>query len=370
MTKVILKKSTYDYDIVKRAFFEIMDAMGGVEIKTLDRVLIKPNLLLPARPDEAVLTHPMLVKAAVEYVLEMGARPQVSDSPAMGSFEKIIRVSGIGDALAGLRCACRPFQNSLKIDVGEPFHQIEIAEEAIRADAVINLPKLKSHSQMLLTLGVKNIFGCVVGYKKAEWHMKAGIDRAIFAKLLVQIYQKVRPSFTVLDGILAMEGEGPGKSGVPRQLGILMGSRDALAVDHVVCMMLGLESDRLPTLKVAATMGLMETDVQIDGNLPSVHDFRLPRMGPLIFGPRMLHGFMRRHLLERPVADDVACRTCSECWKICPAGAIAPHGKVLHFNYDRCIRCFCCIEVCPSGAIHARETFPGRIIRKVAAGHF
>ncbi len=370
MTKVVLKKSTYDYDMVKALFFETMDAIGGDLIGRGDRVLIKPNLLSPASPRDAVLTHPMIVKAAVEYVLQNGARPRVSDSPAIGSFEKIMKDSGIRDALAGLDVDCRAFENSLRTDIGEPFNKIEMAEDAIYADVIINLPKLKTHSQMLLTLGVKNMFGCVVGYRKAEWHMRTGIDRTMFAKLLVLIYQRISPSFTILDGILAMEGEGPGKSGRPRELGILMGSRDAVALDSTVCRMVGLDTDRLPTLKAAREMGIMETDIEIDGNLPIIHDFRLPSISPLLYGPRKFHGFIRKHLLQRPVPDNLSCQVCAECRKICPAGAISLREKTLSFDYDRCIRCFCCIEVCPYGALHARETFPGRIIREFVARHF
>src|SRR5271157_4169938 len=313
MTKVILKKSTYDYDMVKAAFFETMETIGGDLIGRRDHVLIKPNLLSPAAPGDAVLTHPMIVKAAAEYVLQKGAHPQVSDSPAIGSFEKIMKDSGIRDALAGLNVDCRAFENSLKTDIGEPFNQIEMAEDAIKADVIINLPKLKTHSQMLLTLGVKNMFGCVVGYRKAEWHMRTGINRTMFAKLLVMIYQRIRPSITILDGILAMEGEGPGKSGRPRDLGILMGSIDAFAVDSTVCRMLGLDADRLPTMKAAREMGITETDIEIDGDLPMIRDFRLPRISPLMYGPRKLHGFIRRHLLQRPVSDDLTCQMCAEC---------------------------------------------------------
>ncbi|HUH65413.1 MAG TPA: DUF362 domain-containing protein [Syntrophales bacterium] len=367
-TRVIVKRSTYDYRVVRKAFFEIMYAIGGDAIRGSDKVLIKPNLLTPASPGEAVLTHPSIVEAAVEYCLERGVSPQVSDSPAMGSFERIMKTSGIGDALTGLDCTCRPFQGALKVDVGEPFRQIEIAEDAINADVIINLPKLKSHGQMLLTLGVKNMFGCIIGYKKAEWHMRAGIDRAVFAKLLVQIYQRVKPAFTILDGVLALEGEGPGKSGVPRRVGILIGASDALAVDYTVCRMLGLPSDRLPTLRIAREMGIMDADIEIEGDLPVISDFKFPLMSPLVFGPRIFHGFMRRHLLERPVADDSACLLCAECGKICPAKAISIREKVPDFDYDRCIRCFCCIEVCPEGALHARETIAGRIIRKITAG--
>jgi uncharacterized protein (DUF362 family)/Pyruvate/2-oxoacid:ferredoxin oxidoreductase delta subunit len=370
MTKVILKKSTYHYDTVKTAFFETMDAIGGDLIRRGDRVLIKPNLLSPALPRDAVLTHPMIVKAAVEYILQKGARPQVSDSPAIGSFEKIMKDSGIGDALAGLDVACKAFENSVRIDIGEPFNAIEIAEDAINADVIINLPKLKTHSQMLLTLGVKNMFGCIVGYRKAEWHMRTGINRTMFAKLLVLIYQRIRPSFTIIDGIMAMEGEGPGKSGRPKELGIVLGGRDALAVDRAVCKILELNADRLPTLRIAREMGIMEEDIEIDGDLPTIHNFRLPPISPLIYGPRKLHGFIRRHLLQRPVSNDLTCQMCAECRKICPAGAISLREKKLLFDYGRCIRCFCCVEVCPYGALHARETFPGRIIREFVAKHF
>jgi uncharacterized protein (DUF362 family)/Pyruvate/2-oxoacid:ferredoxin oxidoreductase delta subunit len=370
MTKVILKQSAYDYKILKRTFFEIMDAIGGNLIGRGDRVLVKPNLLSPAAPGDAVLTHPMIVKAAVEYVLQKGAHPQVSDSPAIGSFEKIMKDSGIGDALAGLNVDCRAFENSLKADIGEPFNAIEMAEDAIHADVIINLPKLKTHSQMLLTLGLKNMFGCVVGYRKAEWHLRTGINRDMFARLLILIYQKIRPRFTILDGILAMEGEGPGKSGRPRALGILLGSSDAFAVDSTVCRMLALDADRLPTLRVAREMGIADADIEIDGDLPIIGDFRLPSISPLMYGPRKLHGFIRRHLLQRPVPDNLSCQMCAECWKICPAGAISLREEKLSFDYDRCIRCFCCIEVCPYGALHARETFPGGIIRKTVARHF
>lgn len=370
MSRVILRRTTYDYDTLRPLFFEIMGAIDDSLIKKGASVLIKPNLLNPAVPRQAVLTHPLIVKAAVEYVLQKGAHPIVSDSPAMGSFEKIMKVSGIEDALAGLDVTCRAFAKSLKIDIGEPFNMVDIAEDAMNADVIINLPKLKTHSQMLCTLGVKNMFGCIIGYRKPEWHLRTGVDRAMFAKLLVLIYQKIKPSFTILDGILAMEGEGPGSSGTPRELGLLIGSGDAHAVDSTVCRVIGLDPDALLTLKVANEMGVVESPIVIDGHMPFIHDFKLPDIGPLVYGPKKLHGFIRRHLLQRPVSDAPACRMCGDCGTICPVGAISFRKNVLHFDYDRCIRCYCCIEICPYGALHTGESFPGRIIRKIIAKHF
>ena len=363
MSEVIVRNATYESDALRPLIFGMMEAMGGNEIRKESRVLIKPNLLSPALPRQAVLTHPSIIRAAVEYCLDRGARPLVADSPAIGSFDLILRMSGIRDALRGLDCECRPFRNSVRVDIGEPFGAIEIAEDAVRADFIVNLPKFKTHSQMLLTLAVKNLFGCVVGYRKPEWHMRAGVNRQAFARLIARIGRTLRPAFNILDGVLAMEGQGLGRGGVPRELGVVLAGRDPFAVDRVVCRMLDLDPEQVPVLKAAREMCFPTPEAELDGSLPAIRDFRLPRLTSLIYGPKFLHGFIRRQVLQRPVCDPAACRMCGECWKICPAGAITPEENPLCFDYDRCIRCYCCIEVCPFGALDTAETIAGRIVR-------
>jgi uncharacterized protein (DUF362 family)/Pyruvate/2-oxoacid:ferredoxin oxidoreductase delta subunit len=365
MSRVVFRSSTYEYERLRPAFFEVFDSVAGGLIAKGSRVVIKPNLLAPAAPDSAMLTHPAVVKAAVEYVIEKGARPCISDSPAMGSFGRVLETSGIRDALRGLGVVFKEFKDSRVVEVGEPFKKIEIASDALDADLLINLPKLKTHSQMLLTLGVKNMYGCVVGLRKPEWHFRTGVNREMFARLLVQIYTAVGPSVTVMDGILAMEGEGPGKGGTPREIGVLVGSRDAVALDVTVCRMLGLDPYSLLTNRAAREMGLVVDAIGMEGYIPRIENFRLPEISPLVFGPPRLHGFMRRHFVQRPVSDQSACRLCGECWKYCPAKAIKPRGKKIGFDYDKCIRCYCCLEVCPHAAIRTKETLPGRIVRKV-----
>jgi uncharacterized protein (DUF362 family)/Pyruvate/2-oxoacid:ferredoxin oxidoreductase delta subunit len=326
-------------------------------------VLIKPNLLIASTPADAITTHPFVVKAAVEYVLKKGARPQVSDSPAIGSFERILKVSGIKDALSGLDVICKPFKETLKADIGKPYGAIDVALDALEADAIINLPKLKTHSQMLLTLGVKNMFGSIVGFKKSEWHMRAGVDTMSFARLLVGIHQKVKPTISILDGILALEGEGPGKGGKPREIGILMGSCDTFSLDMAVCKMIGVNYESVPILKVAKDDNLIN-DYEIDGQLPAITGFHLPGKGEIIFGPQFLRNFLRRHTLQRPVCNKQLCKLCSKCWTICPAKAVRAQETGVEFDYARCIRCYCCIEVCPEAAIKLKETGSGKIIRK------
>ncbi|GBE04948.1 MAG TPA: DUF362 domain-containing protein [Nitrospirae bacterium] len=367
MPEVVLERASYDYDDLKKRFFRIMDSIGGDRIKNNSRVVIKPNLLAPAPPEKAILTHPLVVRAAVEYVLKKGARPQVSDSNAVGSFAKILKESGIREALKGLDVECSEFRTSEHVDLGKPFRKIEIAKEALNADVLINLPKLKTHTQMLLTLGVKNLFGCIVGMKKPEWHLRTGVDRKMFATLLVQICGALKPGFTVLDGILAMEGQGPGKGGTPRELGVLMGSRDPFSMDTVVCKMLGIRPDSLLTNKVAKELGLANGTVSVKGDMPEIKNFRFPEITPVVFGPKSLHRLMRKHLVQRPVSEADLCKMCGECWEYCPAKAISKDKKKerVRFDYEKCIRCYCCIEVCPHGALSAKETFPGKFIRRV-----
>ncbi|MCE5195446.1 MAG: DUF362 domain-containing protein [Nitrospiraceae bacterium] len=364
MSKVFIRKASYDYALLKPVIYELMDLTCGHLINKNSKVLIKPNLLSPEPPETAIITHPLVIKSVAEYTLDKGGRVLISDSPPMASFEKIIIETGIKDEFNRMDVEFREFRKSVKVDIGEPFGKIDIAEDAMNADVFINLPKLKTHAQMLLTLGVKNTFGCIVGMKKPEWHFRVGIDRDLFAKLIVQIHKAVNPTVTIIDGILAMEGQGPGKSGIPRELGILLASADAVSLDASIAKMLGLIPDELPTNLAARELGLTKSSI-IDGDIPNIKKYELPEITPLIFGPKKIHRFMRKHIVQRPVQNESLCRFCGKCWKFCPAKAITAKSNRLHFDYKKCIRCYCCIEVCPYGALTAKGTVTGKILRRI-----
>jgi uncharacterized protein (DUF362 family)/ferredoxin-like protein FixX len=344
----------------------------GVIIKGA-RVLIKPNLLTNAKPERAITTHPLIIKAAAQYALEKGAQVQISDSPAIGKFARILKECGVEEALRGMPVRLVEFERSITVRTKSGltnsgfFKEIEIAEDALSADVVINLPKLKTHTQMGLTLAVKNLFGCVVGVRKPGWHFKVGEDRERFAELLAAIHGAIKPRINLLDGVLAMEGNGPGAGGAPRHIGVLMGSANAVSLDMAVCEMLGAAPLSLATNNASVRLGFLSSEEEaykVEGEMPKVEGFVFPQASKIVFGPAFTRKILRKHLTSRPVSDRKACRLCNECVNICPAKAIENDGNRLNFDYDRCIRCYCCIEVCPHAAIKVHEPLLKRTVRR------
>lgn len=365
MTRVFIKKAEYDLRLIRELVVELFDDMGADWIKPNTRVLVKPNLLLPATPDKAIVTHPLVCRAVVEYLIDKGAQVQVSDSPPVGPFHKLVRKTGYNAALEDLDVSLKPLRDSVEVDIGEPFGRIPIAKEVMEADLVINLAKLKTHAQMFLTLGVKNTFGCVVGMRKPEWHMRTGVDRQMFARLLVQIHEAVGPAYTLVDGILALEGQGPATSGRPRELRLLVGGASAHAVDKTICTLLGMDPKELLTYVQARKIGAYDGQVHVSGDIRIIDDFVFPELTSMSLGPEPLNRFMRKYMIQKPVVDNKQCKLCGECWKICPAKAVEHNVRGVKFNYDRCIRCYCCIEVCLHSAVCAKEPLLGRLWRKV-----
>ena len=248
------------------------------------------------------------------------------------------------------------------------FKQLEVDQKVLEADVVINLAKWKTHGMMLLTLGVKNLFGCIPGPRKALWHLKAGEDRKLFAQMLIDLYQMIQPSLTILDGIVGMEGNGPG-SGDPIQLGLVLASKDPLSLDQIVCDLLRIPRKSLMTNQVAFEEGLGKDGIEVVGE--RLEGIRMPRFKlpapsqPDWDLPRFLQKALKNALTSKPVVEEEVCNACNRCVEICPPKALDRKERGLVFDYGRCIRCFCCQEVCPEGAISIQ---PGWALK--LKGHF
>lgn len=350
----------YEPDRVKAAVQNVLKPLGGIGafVSPGATVLLKPNLLSARVPEKRVTTDPAVVKAVATIVREAGGNPFIGDSPGIEPFHRVIAKTGmkrIADELGVDLIELRD-PKPVTLPKNALFRNLEIASLALDADVVINLPKLKTHTQMLMTLGVKNLFGTIVAQRKTEWHYMTGLNREAFASLLLHIYEAVAPALTILDGIWGMEGEGPG-NGEPCQLNLLGAAQDAVALDTTICRLLDIPLDSFPLYRAARERGIGETvpeRIEILGDFPPsyrIQGFRVPKLDSLRILPGIFDGFAKRYLVSKPVQDAGTCKGCGECALACPAHAIELLGHHLLFDYDSCIRCYCCQEICPQGAI-------------------
>lgn len=346
------------YDKVKDAVVTAIDDLGGMGrfISPGDSVLIKPNMLGAYQPSSHVTTHPSVVKAVAELVLDCGGKPFIGDSPGLDPFPLVSKKTGIGEIGKLLGIPVIPLTDSISVSAKErdQFRKIELSRIAVESDKIINIPKMKTHCQMTLTLAVKNLFGTVVAQRKAEWHYKVGLDRDRFASLLLEIWDHLRPELTVMDGVWGMEGRGP-SNGKDRLFGVVSASDDSLAMDRVLSTMMGVEEQDFPLLRAARAHGMISEDLQLVGDTapdrfePAVD---LPRSDSLRLLPSWMDGIGKAFLSSRPVQDVQKCIGCGKCVQVCKAEAIKMgKDKILSFDYDRCIRCYCCHEMCPVDAI-------------------
>ena len=194
----------------------------GAFVRPGERVLLKPNMLSAKAPEKAVTTHPEVLRGVIELVKEAGGIPLVGDSPGIGGFRRVAEKSGILRVIEETGAEPVEFAETVEVAGQGVFRRFEIARPYMEADRIINIAKLKTHEMMTMTCAVKNLFGAVVGTGKAAWHLKAGADRGMFARMLLEIYLLRRPDLNIVDAITAMEGNGPG-SGDPRHVGLLAG---------------------------------------------------------------------------------------------------------------------------------------------------
>ncbi|MGZ3539415.1 MAG: DUF362 domain-containing protein, partial [Thermodesulfobacteriota bacterium] len=364
----IVKCKDYNEEKVIVALRESIHLIGGIQtfVNQGSRVLLKPNLLYGRSPEKAVTTHPSILKAMIQIVREAGGIPSIGDSPSVGSLARAAEKSGIKAVADEMDCPLVEFNRPVvPPDGGKIFKKLEIDRTVLETDVVINLPKWKTHAQMLLTLGVKNVFGCIPGPRKAQCHLMAGEDAKAFARILLDVHRIVQPSLTILDGIIGMEGNGP-NSGHPISIGLILASGDSLSLDQIVCDLLGISRKSLLTNRVAFDQGLTRGEIDVLGEKVEevkISSFQFPTLSRVDWGlPGFLGRVLKNALTSKPAAVEEMCKNCDECTKICPASALTRKGKDLVFNYKQCIRCFCCLEVCQEGAISIRPGWALKIV--------
>ncbi len=291
----LLKANDYGLKALRSSIEQLLEPLGGIDrfVKSGDRVLLKPNLLTGARPTKECITRPEIIYTVAQMVKEVGGKPFLGDSPAFGSAKGVARTNGLLEMLEELDVPIVEFHGD-RYATGGALQHLRLSKEAMNADVVINLPKVKSHMQLTLTISVKNLFGCVPGKMKAWWHMEAGKDAEKFAQMLIETAQAISPQLTILDGIIGHEGNGP-SGGEPKALGLLAATQDVFALDRVIVEILGVDPMQVPTVAASIRAGLCSdlSHIEIVGDAwesLQVSDWQLPStMMPIDFGaPRVL----------------------------------------------------------------------------------
>lgn len=309
----LVRSTTYDRSLLQQSLQQLLQPLGGMAafVKPGDRVLLKPNLLTGSRPTRECVTRPELVYCVAEMVRAAAGHPFLGDSPAFGSALGVAKANGYLPFIEELNLPVVEMQGKRYQTAGEEFNHLLLSKEAMEADVVINLPKVKSHMQLTVTLGVKNLFGCVPGKMKAWWHMEAGKDRDRFGTMLVETARAIAPNLTIMDGIIGHEGNGP-SGGEPRPLGWLAASANVFALDRAIVDILNVDPTLIPTIVAAQRLGLCAEveQIQFPGLTPAdlqIHDWRLPdRLMPIDFGaPRLLKSTFK-HLYIRLIQEPMA----------------------------------------------------------------
>jgi uncharacterized protein (DUF362 family)/Pyruvate/2-oxoacid:ferredoxin oxidoreductase delta subunit len=330
----------------------ILNPLGGMKkyINRGERVLLKTNLLSPSEPEKAVVTHPAVVNAVAQAVLKTGGIPYIGDSPS-GQFtkrrlEKAYIKSGLKDLATALGIELNYDTHVTKITIpnGKKLKRTAVCNFVLNADKLIAFPKIKTHSYMIMTLATKIMYGAIPGLTKAKYH-SFYIKKSAFADMLLDVLSIRPPDLFIMDGIIGMQGDGPA-GGKPVNLGVLLASEHAIAMDLAVCSILDIEPIGIPTLRQAKIRGLWPTEVSYPLLSPQdarYHGFLLPSTADYL-----LTGEKTPRRSPQPTDK---CTACGQCVDICPKQAIQILNQKAQVDYSKCIRCYCCAETCPYEAI-------------------
>lgn len=374
----IVRAHDYDYAELYAAVGKGIELIGGLAkiVPPGSKVFVKINHLPPPSPAEkGIITHPVFVEVVLGLLKEAGADITVGDDIASGA--------GDGFQVSGFRQMCQRAGVRLTnlreagfvetVCNGHFLEKVYLSTISLDADVIINLPKLKTHSLCVFTGGVKNMYGNIPSGLRQKFHAEY-MKSEDFSQVLTDIFSAVRPQLTIMDGIIAMEGEGPA-AGSLRRLGVILTSQDTVAVDAVATKIIGLNPMDIHTTRYSDERGLGVGNLQnIEVIGERIDDVMVPDFKPpagVVNAlarriPRVLPRFILDQLSIKPSVIEHRCSGCSECEKICPVGAISVSGEVAKIDYGICIQCMCCHEVCRFNAIVPKQSIIGSTIQFLA----
>lgn len=408
----VIRCDSYERGKVKDALREAIGLLGGFDsifgeaeaIRNLGKdaeILLKPNMLRKASPEQAVTTHPEVFRAVGELLQEEGYRNLVyGDSPGNPAFGmgKVAEACGIKAAAEELGIRAGDFEHGTEVE----YHRGTVAKHFVLCDEVakvigaagsapagiiVNLCKMKTHQLSRITGAVKNTFGCVYNINKAASHAKFQSPEH-FARMLADLNGLVRPALHVMDGIVAMEGNGPG-SGDPKPINAILVSTDPVALDTAFCYLVYLDPKLVATNTACAEAGIGTWDDEeieiLLGGVPMQREGAVITMDELVVkyadtefnvqrsrdfrGTMSLMPLVGKLAGKKPVVIKSKCVGCGICVETCPLEEKAISLRtdlyarpVAAYDYSRCIKCYCCQEMCPEKAITVKKSLLAKII--------
>lgn len=370
-TVSILRCARYDVDRLEQLMERHFESLGGVRqyIKPGMRVLLKVNLLMARKPEEFTTTHPAFVEALGRVIRRAGGEIVIADSPGGLYSEKILRNTY---RVCGMEAVAERLGAELNFDLGaraatgeqnalcrtfnfiEPYH---------RCDLLISVCKMKTHAMAGFTGAAKNLFGLIPGLEKGEYHFRFP-DKKRFCEMLVDLVQTAKPALSFMDGITAMQGDGP-SSGTAYEAGLTFASANPYALDLAASYLAGFSLSETPLTESAVERGLCpscaeELDV-VGEELSEVvlSGYQKPKtasMSLLKMLPKGMRERAEKHFAPRPVVRKKRCVGCGLCAESCPVETIRIVEKKAVIDERKCIRCFCCQEMCRIAAIEIKKS--------------
>jgi len=370
-TSVSIRKiETYDLAAVKAAVSDFLAQDSPARLANARTVLIKPNLVGPFAPEQAVTTHPIVLEAVITCLLDKGKEVWMGDSPGgTANLKQVWNTCGLTDLANRYPIKLVNFASFGVQEMQADDITLQVSKVIWEADAVLSVSKYKTHSLMAYSGAVKNLYGLIPGLVKSTYHRQYP-ETGGFAHLLAMLHKSVkhRIAYHIMDGIVGMDGAGP-SAGNPRNFGLLFGSASAAALDYIGSSLMGFKLQQVPYLtEILHDDGILPSAIEIP---ISFQGFKLPQVDRNTVGfrsqaIRYVPGFVKygfRKLFDFYPVIMPECKACLICVQSCPMQTIrVMPDKKPHIMVDNCIRCMCCHEMCPHHAITVHKTWLANLL--------